>query len=158
MAACRGDVSNARKLCWACNGVERRGALLDAESSAREAGHDALAEELARFHASAVESPRYFDAPCSLTVDSLISISVVCDQGERDTRLLRYLLDAPSFTSEDAGRALVRAAEAYERACGRWASPSPARSPASFSCWASSRGVAAVMPPIRRKCRRHSRR
>ena len=112
MAACRGDVSNARKLCWACNGVERRGALLDAESSAREAGHEALAEELARFHASAVESPRYFDAPCSLTVDSLISISVVCDQGERDTRLLRYLLDAPSFTSEDAGRALVRAAGA----------------------------------------------
>ncbi len=112
MAARRGDANSARKLCWACNGAERRGALLEAELSAREAGHDVLAEELVRFHASAVESPDSFDAPCSLTVDSLISVSVVCDQGERDSRLLRYLLNAPSFTSEDAGRALVRAAGA----------------------------------------------
>ena len=109
-SARRGDAESARTLCWACNGASSRPALLEAELAAREAGHWPLAVELARFRDDAEAADAAgAGAGSTLTLESLIGISALSGQDERDPKLLRHLVGAPSFSSDHAGRALVRA-------------------------------------------------
>ena len=104
-AARSGDAESARALCWACNGASSRPALLDAELAAREAGHGPLADELARFRDDAGAGAEVDTLP----LESLIGVASLSGHDDRDPRLLRHLVGAPSFSCDHAGRALVKA-------------------------------------------------